>query len=227
VTKTSFGLGLLKLCFLVATTMISFVACAQQSDFSAPAIAEQPPITQEEQSEILSRYDHLDPQHLVPTSSLATALVYYDKHQSQIRNKNYLAVIDFSKNSSKKRFFILNMQTGVVWNIHVAHGKGSDPDFDGFAQSFSNEDQTHKSSVGFYLTNETYYGEHGLSLRLDGLSSTNSNARNRAIVIHGAEYVQEADVVQGRSWGCPAVAMGNRDTVIRILKDGALIYAVK
>lgn len=225
VTKTSLSLSLLKAAFILTTTLTGFAACAQLENPST--IVDDPPVSREEQSQILARYDHLDPQHLVPTPALATALVYFDKHQAQIRNKSYLAVIDFSQNSSRKRFYIVNMQTGVVWNIHVAHGKGSDQNFDGFAESFSNEDDTHKSSLGFYLTDETYFGDHGLSLRLDGLSSTNSNARARAIVVHGADYVQETDVVQGRSWGCPAVAMENRDTVIRLLKDGALIYATK
>ena len=81
------------------------------------------------------------------------------------------------------------------------------------------------SSLGYYMTAETYTGSHGYSLRLDGLSSTNSKVRSRAIVVHGADYVEEAAVIQGRSWGCPAVAMANRTTVINMIKGGSIIYA--
>jgi hypothetical protein len=80
------------------------------------------------------------------------------------------------------------------------------------------------SSLGFYLTAETYNGEHGYSLRLDGLSSTNSNARERAIVIHAADYVAPGEKI-GRSWGCPAVEPRYHQQIIDELKEGALIYA--
>jgi hypothetical protein len=83
------------------------------------------------------------------------------------------------------------------------------------------------SSLGYYITGSTYVGSHGTSLKLDGMSSTNSNARGRAIVVHGASYVSESSVIQGRSWGCPAVANSLKTKVINMLKNGSLIYAVK
>ncbi|MFM6928659.1 MAG: murein L,D-transpeptidase catalytic domain family protein [Bdellovibrio sp.] len=183
-------------------------------------------ISESEQNSILVKYDHLDPKHIVPTQALVDALIYFDKNKSAIKNQNYLSIINFAQSSKEKRFYIIDMNSGSVWAIHTAHGKGSDPDHDGYANSFSNVSGSNKSSLGYYLTGETYQGSHGLSLRLDGLSSTNSNARSRAIVIHGASYVQESSVIQGRSWGCPAVTMGYRDTVINALKGKSLIYAV-
>lgn len=183
-------------------------------------------VSNSEQTAILEKYDHLDPNHIVPTQALIDALIYFDKNKSAIKNQNYISIINFAQSSKEKRFYIINMSTGSVWAIHTAHGKGSDPDHDGYANSFSNVSGSNKSSLGFYLTGETYQGSHGLSLRLDGLSSTNSNARSRAIVIHGASYVQESSVIQGRSWGCPAVTMNYRDTVINALKNKSLIYAV-
>lgn len=174
---------------------------------------------------ILQMYDYLDPQNIVPDKALADAVLYFENNRARISNKNFISVIDYTQNSRENRFYIINMNTGAVWNIHVAHGKGSDPDFDGHATSFSNQSGSLKSSLGFYLTAETYYGEHGLSLRMDGLSPSNSNARQRAIVIHGASYVQNVDRVQGRSWGCPAIALNLRDRVIGLLKGGSLIYA--
>lgn len=176
---------------------------------------------------ILSKYDHLDPNRIVPSRALKAAVVYFDKNKSRIRNKNYISVINFGQSSKEKRFYIINMKTGAVWALHVSHGKGSDSDHDGYAERFSNASGSNASSLGFYLTAETYYGSKGYSLKLDGKSSTNSNARARAIVIHGASYVQEARVIQGRSWGCPAVSMSYRTRVINMLKGGSLIYAVR
>lgn len=179
-----------------------------------------------EQAAILKNYDHIDPKRVVNTKALADALTYFDKNQAKIKNKKYISIIDFSKRSTEARFFIINMASGEVWAIHTAHGKGSDKDHDGYAERFSNTSGSNASSLGYYLAAETYYGKHGLSLKLDGLSSTNSNARRRAVVIHGASYVKEASVIQGRSWGCPAVANHLRDKVIGMLKGGSLIYAV-
>jgi hypothetical protein len=107
----------------------------------------------------------------------------------------------------------------------VAHGSGSDKANDGYAEKFSNVSGSNASSLGFYMTAETYNGKHGLSLRLDGLSSTNSNVRARAVVIHGASYVSDSDIKAGRSWGCPAVSMASKDKVIKMLKGGSIIYA--
>lgn len=178
-----------------------------------------------EKESILSKYQYLDPKHEVPTDLLEKAVTYYDTNLTKIANKNYLSVIDFAKKSSLKRFFIIDMKTGAVWAIHTAHGKGSDTNGDGFAEKFSNTANSNMSSLGFYRAAETYSGKHGLSMRLDGLSSTNSNARSRAIVVHAADYVSEKNVIQGRSWGCPAVASENRDSVIAKLKGGSIIYA--
>ncbi|QDK36785.1 murein L,D-transpeptidase catalytic domain family protein [Bdellovibrio sp. NC01] len=176
-------------------------------------------------TDVMAKYSYVDPTKIVPTGQLKSALTYYDKNASKIKNKDYMSVIDFRQYSGKKRFFIINMKTGEVWAIRVAHGKGSDPDHDGYANSFSNVSGSNSSSLGYYLTAETYDGSHGYSLKLDGQSSTNSNARSRAIVVHGADYVSESNVIQGRSWGCPAVAMENRTKVINMIKGGSLIYA--
>lgn len=177
------------------------------------------------QAVILAQHSNLDPDHLVPRNLLATALQYFDDHSSSIQNKNYLSVIDFSLPSTKRRFFIINMSTGAVFATTVAHGKNSDKNNDGFADAFSNTVNSDMSSLGVYMTAETYSGKHGLSLRLDGKSSTNSNVRERAIVVHGADYVQDKEVKQGRSWGCPAVPMPYRDKVIAMIKGGSVIYA--
>lgn len=174
---------------------------------------------------ILDGYQNLDPQHVVPTALLEKAVVYYDANKASFANHTYIVVVDFTKNSAKKRFFVVNLVSGAVASYYVAHGKGSDPDFDGFATKFSNTANSEMSSLGFYRTRSTYTGTHGRSLRLEGLSSTNSNVLSREIVVHGASYVQNAPVKQGRSWGCFALPMSQKDAVITQIQNGALIYA--
>lgn len=188
---------------------------------------EEPAVELSEREEILKLYNHLDPSHIVPTEGLEEAVLYFHKNQSTFKNKYVISVLDFSKSSTKKRWHFIDMKTGAVWSVHVSHGKGSDSDHDGYAEKFSNVSGSNASSIGFYKTAETYQGSNGYSLRLDGMSSTNSNARPRAIVVHGADYVQDQSVVQGRSWGCPAVSQANRDKVIDLIKGGSLIYAFR
>jgi hypothetical protein len=178
-----------------------------------------------EKSQILSKYGHLDPDRLVPTELLKKAVTYFEANRSLFANKEYLSVIDFSKKSTKVRFFVVNLESGAVWAMRTAHGKGSDSNNDGLADSFGNVLGSGKSSLGFYRTAETYNGRNGNSLRLDGLSSTNSRARSRAVVIHGANYVREVEKVQGLSLGCPAITHDFRDRLIGKIKEGSLIYA--
>lgn len=180
-----------------------------------------------EKQQILQNYQHLDPKNIVPTAPLENALVYFHKNKSALKNQKYLTLLDFSKSSKQKRLFVINMSTGSVWALHVSHGKGSDADHDSFAEKFSNVSGSNASSLGYYITDNTYNGSNGYSLRLDGKSSTNSRARARAIVIHGASYVQDTNIKQGRSWGCPAVSMENHKKLIDTLKGGSLIYAFK
>lgn len=232
---------------LVTATFLTLAACAGNTDeislpddTSEEAVVDTPDTTEpigfvdsgstdlasSDADEILKNYDYVDPTRIVPYQALTEVLLYFHQNKVKFANTQYVSVINFGQSSKEKRFYIINMKTGSVWALHTAHGKGSDSNHDGFAEKFSNVSGSNASSLGFYKAAETYYGSHGLSLRLDGLSSTNSNARARAIVIHGADYVQESNVIQGRSWGCPAVTQSNRDAVIKYLKGGSLIYAV-
>ena len=196
-------------------------------EVTTPTTPEVPDEVVDGDEAILKQYDYLDPNHIVPTAGLKAAVLYFHKNKTQFKNQNVISVLDFSQKSTQKRWYFIDMKTGAVWNVHVAHGKGSDSNHDGFAEKFSNVSGSNASSLGFYKTAETYQGSNGYSLRLDGLSSTNSNARSRAIVVHGASYVQDSTVIQGRSWGCPAVSQSNRDKVINLIKGGSLLYAFK
>ena len=119
--------------------------------------------------------------------------------------KQILSIVDFNKPSSEKRMWIIDLNAKkLLFNTLVAHGKGSG---DNYATSFSNISESNQSSLGFYVTANTYHGKHGLSLKINGMDGAyNSNALNRAVVIHGASYVSHDFVKQhgrlGRSLGC-------------------------
>jgi len=152
---------------------------------------------------------------------------FYRHNQFRIENKNYLAVIDYTKPSWVKRLFIYDAAGNPVARFLVAHGKESGFIF---AREFSNEINSHKSCKGVFLTGEPFIGENGLSLRLHGLQEgVNNNAFTRDIVIHGADYVSWRSIAEnfgrlGRSLGCPAVPRENIDEVVSRLKGGALLY---
>jgi lysozyme family protein len=142
-----------------------------------------------------------------------------------ISKANFWAVVDFNLSSSVERLFIFNLQGKSVKKFLVSHGSGSGY---GFATTFSNVNGSHCSSLGIYKTLETYIGIHGESLRIKGLESTNSNAAERYIVIHSAEYVvgnYNGLGRAGRSEGCFAVNPNDINEVINCLKDGSYLIA--
>ena len=145
----------------------------------------------------------------------------------ELTNKSLLSIIDYSKPSSEKRFFIIDIENHkLLYQTLVAHGKKS-----GFlnATKFSNKIGSHKSSLGFFRTGNSYFGLRGYSLQLEGLEKgINDNARQRGIIIHGANYVDErlanGNGVIGRSWGCPAISKKLSKEIINLLKGGSLLY---
>lgn len=160
----------------------------------------------------------------VPEEALSLAFDFYNNNINSIRNKNFLTVVDFSVHSSQKRKYIINLESGSVEILLAAHGTGSDPHHSGFAEKFSNTPNSKMTSLGFYLTAEPYNGKYGLSMRLDGLEKSNNKARERAIVVHGANYVNPNQSPIGRSWGCPAVEMSQIKKVVNQLKNGSLYF---
>lgn len=138
-----------------------------------------------------------------------------------------LTVIDFSLPSTQKRLWVIDPAKGLILHHSVvAHGRNSG---ELLAKNFSNQPESFQSSLGFYKTAETYQGKHGYSLRLDGLEKGfNDQARNRAIVIHGADYAKEEFAKStgrlGRSLGCPALPPELSAKVIDLIKDGSLLF---
>lgn len=172
----------------------------------------------------LAKYDYVDPKREIPTIALKKALTYYDVYYNQISNKNYLTVIDFTQSSNRKRMYLVDMKTGLVTRYLVSHGKGSDPNHTGMAKKFSNVEGSNMSSIGMYVTGDEYYGKHGRSMRLVGLEKTNNQALSRAIVVHGAWYVDPQYKPLGRSQGCPAVEQKYIDSIVNRLKKGSVYY---
>ena len=153
------------------------------------------------------------------------ALAARSTHADAIDNDKYMIVIDYRQHSSEKRFYLVNLETLSTSSMLVSHGRGSDPDHDGIADTFSNRNGSKMTSLGTFVTAESYYGKHGLSLRLDGLDKQNSAARERAIVIHGADYVGPGRRKIGRSWGCPALERRVAERIIPLITGGVMVYA--
>jgi hypothetical protein len=151
----------------------------------------------------------------------------YMSSMGLIKNSSILSIVDFSKPSSEKRLYIIDLQkVQVLYKTYVAHGSKSGKEF---ASQFSNSISSNQSSLGFYETLDTYIGVNGYSLRLQGLETGfNDNANKRAIVLHGAAYVDERLVKLqgyiGRSWGCPAVPPALHRAIIDKIKNGSCLF---
>jgi len=147
--------------------------------------------------------------------------------EGRLVNDSIISIIDFSRQSSEKRFFILDIKNfKVLFNTLVSHGRNSGREF---ASYFSNQHASYMSSPGFYITRETYEGKNGYSLKLEGLEKgINDNAYERGIVVHGAAYVSDAFVNAqgyiGRSQGCPAVPAQVAYPVINRIKNGTCLF---
>lgn len=167
--------------------------------------------------------EHLDPHiyHL--------ALKAYNRAKARHEvSRPYIALIDYSRPSSEKRFWLIDLQHHTVpYYTYVAHGKNSG---DNRTHYFSNRNGSHETSLGVFATSDIYYGHKGMSLRLRGLEQgVNDKARARAVVVHGANYVSESFIHShgrlGRSWGCPALNMSLAKPIIQRLRRGSMVFS--
>ncbi|MBE0676142.1 MAG: murein L,D-transpeptidase catalytic domain family protein [Bacteroidales bacterium] len=171
-------------------------------------------------------YDECNLDTLLSYEIFKLAMTGFEKI-SELQKDDIITIIDFSKPSVQERLFVIDLNNKIViYKSLVAHGKNSG---ENSATSFSNESKSLKSCLGFLLTAETYYGKHGYSLRLDGLEpDINNNARSRAIVIHGADYVSSDFAKQhgrlGRSWGCPALPVTTAKAIIDKISNGSCVF---
>jgi len=146
---------------------------------------------------------------------------------NKVQKERFFTVIDFSKPSNEERLYIIDVcYNKIIYKSIVSHGKNSGGLY---ANKFSNVDESHQSSIGFFKTTSTYHSrKYKLALRLDGLEYTNNNASSRGIVMHGADYATyeflHKNGILGRSYGCPAMPYDNFDIVVNWIKHGTCLF---
>ncbi len=165
----------------------------------------------------------------INNQAIRLAIIGYEKLKmlGKLTNLKYLTIADFSKPSSMERLYVIDMELQkVVLKTLVAHGRNSGTLF---AKQFSNKSASYQSSLGFYITGRPYSGKHGTSLALNGIEQgINDKANQRAIVIHGADYVSQ-DFIQrqgyiGRSQGCPAVPNSQVKGIIKAIEGASCLF---
>lgn len=190
---------------------------------AASAVSSYADMSTKPATQLLAQTDNLD------AAVLNKALTAFNNAvEAGITDSQILTVIDYSKASSEPRLWVFDLaESKLLFEELVAHGRGSG---DNYAKEFSNTPESYQTSLGVFITDETYQGGNGYSLRLDGLEEgINHLARERAIVIHGANYVNESYVDKngrlGRSHGCPAVGLDVNKELINTIKGGSLVFA--
>ena len=147
--------------------------------------------------------------------------------KNKLSKENLLTICDYTQSSSQKRLYVIDLAAGkLLFNTFVAHGHNSGSTM---ATSFSNINSSNKSSEGFLVTAETYVGHNGYSMRFDGVERNfNGNVRDRAVVMHGSDYVSAEraanGTMMGRSWGCPAVSRTDCNQIIDKIKGGSCFF---
>ncbi|MCZ8370232.1 MAG: murein L,D-transpeptidase catalytic domain family protein [Porphyrobacter sp.] len=151
------------------------------------------------------------------------------RHGNAIWRHDIVGIADFGLHSAKPRFHFVNLERGEVQSHHVSHGIGSDYQHDGWLKQFSNVEGSNATSRGAYVTWEWYKGRYGTSVRLGGLDATNNAALQRYIVMHHADYAEDAHLEKygrlGRSNGCFAMGTAQFREALLHLSGGRMLYA--
>ena len=159
----------------------------------------------------------------------ALAKEQLDKAGSAIWKRDIVGIADYGLHSARERFHFVNLERSEVRSYRVSHGSGSDPDHDGWLNSYSNVEGSNATSRGAYVTWEWYTGKYGTSVRLGGLDPTNEAALRRYIVMHTAKYAEGSHVARwgrmGRSNGCFVLGKDDFRRALLQLSGGRLIYA--
>jgi hypothetical protein len=172
----------------------------------------------------------LDARGQIRKELMERATAALDIHGHRISRRDRMYLVDFEKFSGDERLYEVNLEGGSVTLMRTSHGRGSDPAHTGFATSFSNTPDSHMSSVGAYVTAGASHGaEQGPNVLLDGLEYTNNLARERAIIIHGADYADPDFLARegklGRSYGCFSVAHADLPSLRERMGEGRLLFA--
>lgn len=172
----------------------------------------------------LNEYDYVDPDGQVPPELLREALSQYKRFIRQIQNRDYLTVVDMGQHSSRKRFYLIELSTGVVWSTFIAHGRGSDLDDDGWATVFGSKPNMARTALGPFLAAEKYFGKYGASVRIDGLGTDNFNCRSRACRFSGSPGVQDLPVKQITNAGELEIPQKFGESVADVIKGKSFVY---
>ncbi len=212
------------------TASLALASCVSAPE--APAVADAAPVVSVPAEPEPQPLAELAPVRKDLPPLIEEALAALEAHAGQIPHQDTIGVVDFSLPSRQPRFFLVDVATGQVERSWlVAHGKGSDPNATGMVERFWNPPGSNASSRGAYVTADTYVGQHGPSRRLIGLDTDNYMAMDRAIVIHGADYVSKSMAARqgriGRSQGCFAFEPDEVGEVMAALGEGRMIYASK
>lgn len=211
-------------------------ACTSKASNVAAAPIPVPPPVQHAPKPVIveaapTRRRHIVAPHGIRQSLFNRAIAALDKHSMRIPAHDRIAIADFSITSSEPRFHLINLGTGACETLLVSHGTGSDPEHTGILQRFSNEINSNATCEGAFVASDYYTGKHGPSQRLEGLDESNSNALDRAIVVHAASYATPAHIAKwgklGRSQGCFAVGAEDLEKVFLKLGAGRMIYSTK
>ena len=216
--------------YAFTTNELENISAAPASEENSPEITVEGSVSFSEEDEIDRIYESfLSLNTAMPARDVfANGMKGYNKLKDEGKIQNeILTIVDFGKTSTEKRMWILDMNTQkVLFNTYVAHGKNTGVNK---ALKFSNTPNSFQSSLGFYVTAETYYGKNGLSLFIDGMEKGfNSKARERYVVIHGADYATESFIKRngrlGRSYGCPAVPQEISKEIIDLIKGQSALF---
>jgi hypothetical protein len=172
----------------------------------------------------------LDPRGAVPKDLMDRAMAALDIHHRKLPLRDRMYLVDFKKFSGDERLYEVDLIAGEVKVLRTCHGRGSDPDHSGYARRFSNTPDSNMSSIGAYATAGAGWGkQQGPNVLLDGLEYTNDKARERAIIVHGADYADPDFLARegklGRSYGCFSVAHTDLPELRERMGEGRLLFA--
>ena len=172
----------------------------------------------------------LDPQRQVRPELMQRAMQALDVHHDRLPLRDRMYLVDFQKYSGEERLYEVDLYSGRVQAFRTCHGKGSDPQHSGYARSFSNTPESFMSSVGAFATAGAGWGaQQGPNVLLDGLEYSNDRARERAIIVHGANYADPDFLARegklGRSYGCFSTAHTDLPALRERMGEGRLLFA--
>lgn len=216
---------------LMKTFILSVLVTLNSANIIAPTVG---PYNEETEEAFISLnqytlelFNEINDQHLsLEVFEIAVKGYSELSLKKKLKNKKFLTIVDMSLSANTERMFIIDMEKRIlVGKKLVAHGMNTGNEF---ASNFSNEQSSHKSSLGFFITGELYNGRHDLSMKLDGQEYSNNNARSRGVVVHSADYVSceyiKSNGRLGRSFGCPAIDKEGYEETVNKLKGGSCYF---